>query len=95
MGLTEEQLVPIKDEFEAIYFSPEPYIQFVNLCGITTLRSAQESSNKEIKLKPGESLDDLCLSVGFREQPPAELEFPSEFKSVRVFYEVIGEIKFL
>ena len=92
MGITNEQLTPVKAEFQEKYFFAEPYAQYVNGCGVSTLGLMQELSGKTIDLKNGESLDDLCLSVKLRKAAPTDLEFPSEFKGVRVFYKVYGPV---
>ena len=92
MGLSIDQLKPIKEEFQQTYFFSEPFNQYVNGFGISSLRVKQDIKKYKLKLGDGESLDDLCLSVMFRTEPPKDLEFPSEYKGVRVFYEVVGEI---
>ena len=95
MGLSIDQLKPIKKEFQQKYFFSDPYTQYVNGCGISNLRVRQEIKKDQLELRDGESLDDLCLSVMFKTEPPKDLEFPSEYRGVRVFYEVVGEIRAL
>ena len=91
MSITKEQLRPIKKEFQEIYMHTEPYKKYTNGCGISKIKVKQN----DLDLKEGESLDDLCLSVFLREEPPKSLDLPSEYKGVRVFYEVVGEIRAL
>jgi len=87
-----EQLRPIKQEFEQNYFLQEPFSDYVNMVCISDLRMIQKRGER-FDLKAGETLDDLCIDVGFRVQPPTELEFPAEYQGVTVFYVVIGEFK--
>jgi hypothetical protein len=47
---------------------------------------------KNLKLRQEESPDDWCISVGLRAQPQEDLGLPLEYKGVRVFYKVTGEI---
>ena len=47
---------------------------------------------EDLKLKEGESLDDLCLKVNLKTKLPPPLTLPSDYNDVRVFYDVIGEI---
>lgn len=92
MGLKRDKLITIKKEFEQKYLLKKPYSNYVNGCGISNLKIIQMFGEK-FSLKKGETLEDLCLSVTFKEQPPNELELPKEYKDIRVFYEIIGEIK--
>lgn len=94
MGLSIKQLRPIKEEFEQKYLFSEPYSQYANGCGISKLK-VRRIIKENFELRDGESLEDLCLSVMFEREPPKDLEFPSEYKGVRVFYDVVGEIKLL
>jgi hypothetical protein len=95
MGFTYKQLRGIQKGFMQRYFLAEPYDQYVNACGISTLGIIQETPGKKMDLGIGESLDDLCLDVMFRKEPPVDLEFPSSYEGVRVFYKTIGEIRLL
>ena len=51
--------------------------------------------DQPLELRDGETLDDLCLSVTLRKEAPQELKLPSEYRGVRVFYKVVGEIRAL
>lgn len=95
MGLSMTQLTQIKEEFQRKYFFSEPYSEYVNSCGISNLRVVQNIKKKSFDLRDEESLDDLCLSIMFKKEPPKDLDFPSEYKGLRVFYEVVGDIKSL
>ena len=87
-----EQIKQIKQEFVNEYFLKEPYSQYMNMCAIRVPNKERmrEDGNQE---NSEESIDGLCLRVGLRTEPPADIEFPSEYKGVRVLYEVIGEIR--
>ena len=95
MGLSMDRVKQVKKEFQQKYFFGEPYGQYVNGCGISNLGIRQDVKKDALDLRAGESLDDLCLSVTFSTTPPKSLEFPSEYGGVRVFYDVIGEIRAL
>ncbi len=82
MGKSFGEVEAIKTELVDILFKSG----YVNSVGISKL------CGKKVSLKAGESLDDYCISVGFREQPPKDFKLFGEYKGVRVFYEVIGEI---
>jgi len=70
---------------------------------VASIRAITEKNSLFVKpknfsekdLKQGESLDDLCLIVGFEKTPPKNLlsKLPEEYQGVRVFYEEIGEIR--
>jgi len=91
MGLSMEQHNIVKQEFAQKYLFQEPFSNYVNLVGTSSLNAMQRRGEK-FDLKAGETLDDLCIGVGFKEQPPENLEFPTDYKGVRVFYEIMGEI---
>ena len=91
MTLSFDEVKKIKKEFEAEYCKYPP----MNSCGISNLRTQLNLRKKNIDLKPNESLDDLCFDVGFEHKPSKYMSFPSEYKGVRVFYKVQGEIRAL
>lgn len=93
MGLSMDEVRKIKKEYVQEYFFKEPYSNYINSCGISKL--AIKNRNNNIKLEDGEELSDLCIGVGFEKEPPKDLDFPDKYKGVRVFYEVIGEIRAL
>jgi len=92
MGLSLDQVKPINEEFKQKYLFGKPYNAHVNSCSISNLRENQDNKKDSFDLRDGESLDDLCLFVTLRMEPPNDLDFPSEYKGVRVFYKVVGEI---
>ncbi len=93
MGLSDIQVKQIKEDFEKKYFFSDPYKVYVNGCGISNLEVMQHTRQEKIDLKHGESLEDLCLRVMLRKIPPKDLEFPTEYNGVRVFYQVVGKIR--
>ena len=90
MAMPFDKVQDIKDDYIKQYMDTAPYDQYINGCGISKLKVKQNLEN--ITLKKGESLDDLCLSVLCGKQPPQNLNLPSEYQGVRVFYEVVGDI---
>ena len=86
MGFSFEDIKKIQEEFINKYFINPP----VNAVGISRLRL--QFSPQKIILRSEETLDDLCISVGFETQPPENMMFPSEYNGVRVFYQVNGPI---
>ena len=92
MGLSTEQIEPIKIQFVQDYLLREPYSNYVNMVGVSNLGMMQ-SQGEEFDLNADETLADLCIGVGFKEQPPEGLEFPTKFQGVRVFYQEFGELK--
>lgn len=92
MGLEHKVVQKLKEDFKQEYASKEPYNNYINGIGITILRVQKETVRKQFKLKKGETLDDLCLSVYLKEELPKDLDLPSEYKGVRVFYTKMGPI---
>ncbi len=92
MGLERKIVQQIKKEFYQEYVSKSPFNNYVNGSGLSTLKVQKEVLKKQLNLKSGESLDDWCLTAYLREQPPENINLPSEYKGVRVFYTVIGKI---
>ncbi len=88
MGLSRTELNRIEKEFTNQY---DGY-GYVNGCAIDSLRAQQGVQKERLSLGDGESLDDLCLSVMLSSKPPENLQFPSRYKGVRVFYSLVGEI---
>lgn len=91
MGLSLTEVKDIQEEFNQKYCSHNAYQAYINGCGISRLEVMQHLQQKMLDLKHGESLEDLCLLVNLRRKPPINLEFPSEYKEVRIFYTVVGE----
>ena len=89
MVATKEEVQKLKEKFVKEHMMAYPYDEYITGVGISNLRVMYEK--REIELKENESLDDLCLSVYFKKQPPEHLEFPEEYSGVRVFYQVSGE----
>ncbi|MDO8555631.1 MAG: hypothetical protein Q7R96_00470 [Nanoarchaeota archaeon] len=71
---------------------PQPDRRYMNMCGISKIRSMQQEQ-QSLQLREEETLDDMCISAGFIEQPPACAPFPQEYEGVRIFYKKIGVIR--
>ncbi len=91
MVLSIDQLEPVIKEFEQKYFFSKPYCEYVNFCSVSNLRMMQDIKKKKVDLRADESLEDLCLFVEFRKDPPASLDFPPKYRGIRIFYEISGE----
>ena len=92
MGLKPDEIKKVKEDFKQDYFFKAPFNNYINGIGITTLCIQKEILHKNLDLNTGESLDDLCLSIYLKEEPPKDLNLPSEYKGVRVFYTKMGLI---
>lgn len=91
MSPTLEEIISIKEEYIKDYFEKEPYKQYINGVGISNLRL--RVGKEGITLKEGETLDDYCLNVYLIKSLPEDITLPSEYKSVRVFYKIVKDIK--
>ncbi|MEK6857987.1 MAG: hypothetical protein AABX39_05355 [Nanoarchaeota archaeon] len=89
MSLSERKLEDIRESFEKEYFVI-PYNSYITGTGVVSLKELK-NSGQSFRLKKGESLDDLCLHVTLSKTLPSDLNLPDFYKTVRVFYEVIGE----
>lgn len=86
MGKSFDEVKIIKSELSDILFKQSS--GYVNCVGISKIALY----GKNLVLRSEESPDDWCISVGLRAQPKEDLCLPLEYKGVRVFYEVTGEI---
>lgn len=86
MGKLYHEVEQIKFELSDILFKQSS--GYVNSVGISKVAL----KGKNLTLRQEESPEDWCISVGLKAQPPKGLGLPLEYKGVRVFYEVIGEI---
>ena len=91
MGHTIDEIKKIKNLYLNEFKTP-PYDKYLNGIGISNLRIRAKLTGEDLKLKEGESLDDLCLKVNLKTKLPPPLTLPSDYNDVRVFYDVIGEI---
>lgn len=91
MKMTLDEIAVIKNEYVQDYYNKEDYKGYINGVGISNLKLSV--GKEEISLKEGETLDDLCLDVYLIKKLPEGLTMPSEYKSIRVFYTLISEIK--
>lgn len=92
MGFSYKEMETIQEQFIKEYwpeYPAEPHASLINSVGISTLSTLKELE-RDVRLRPGESLEDFCLDVTLRAQP--SLEFPARYKEVQVFYAVIGEL---
>lgn len=64
----------------------EPWKEYINLCAISTVGIQEKTITEKIE---------LCITVGFRKPLLPDLSLPSEYKGVKVFTRVIGEISLL
>ena len=91
MEKEEKDVKVVLDDYVKEYMLTSPYDKYVNLVGISTVGLQKGKYGKS----SDSTLEELCLSVGFRENPPKKIrkELPEVYKGVLVFYELIGEIK--
>jgi hypothetical protein len=80
-----EEVKQIRARLEEEY-SKSAYNAYVQRFATSNLKVMQ-MFGKRFTLNSDESLDDLCISVSLKKEPPKELELYSEFEGVRVFYE--------
>lgn len=85
-GLSFEEVKRIKEGFQKEYFFKEPFSSYINMCSISKVGIKDKDALTDQK-------DNFCISVGLRNSLPANLSLPSEYQGVRVFVEVIGEIR--
>lgn len=88
MGLPFREVKLTKKQFEEEYFFAKPWKEFVNSCGISKVGTKD-------KFAPIDEQGDWCISVGLRKSLPPGLSLPTEYQGVKVFAEVIGEIRLL
>ncbi len=67
----------------------EPYNQYVASYGTSKL--AAMAGDPDFSLREGETLEDLCILVSLRREPPKEIHFPEEYKGVRIAYRIVGD----
>ena len=63
----------------------QPWNEYVNMVAGANISNRGENVSEEEKNK-------RCIVVGFRKDPPPDLDFPDEWEGSRVFYEIIGEL---
>ncbi len=92
MPLTIEQAREHKRAFDRTYFLSQLYGNYTRGTGLVTLREhIAELERKGIKDLPktdGISLDDYCLVVTLREEPPKNVSYPDSYGSLMIFYYV-------
>lgn len=88
MGKSYEEMEEIHSELTDILFK-YPKVNSVN---ISTISLTALLNERNISLKAGESPNDWCIYVTLSAEPPKDLKLIDEYKGVRIFYEVHGEI---
>ena len=86
--LTFEQVKGIQKAFIQEYMLPVEWRRYVNMCGISTISILNADA-------PDEEKNNLCLKVGLIKPLPPNMSIPLEYQGVKVFVEIIGEIKLL
>ena len=106
MVVSYQQAQQAQDDFDKESFFIDLFYnkKVINSSGISPLDRLFDSSFKlysplaksfDVKdFKPGESLEDWCLRIGFRKTPTQDIlsKLPDVYKGVRVFYEENGGI---
>ena len=85
---TFDQVKDIKKAFTKEYMFPVPWRHYVNLCSISKIGILNANAPEEEKNNP-------CLRVGLVKQLPPDMNIPSEYRGIKVFVSIVGEIKFL
>jgi len=92
MPLTLDQAREHKRAYEKTYFLSQPYGDYTRGTGLLTLREhIEELERKGAKDLPKidqQSLDDYCLVVTLRNEPPKNIHYPHSFGSLRIFYQI-------
>ena len=78
----------VQEKFIAKYMN---YENGINLCGVSSIGIRQDYYG--YALRDGESLTDLCLTIGFEKKIPENNSIPDIFMGVRVFFDVSGKIE--
>ncbi len=86
MKLTNKEVKQIKKEFQKKFVFCEPYSEWTNACGISSVGIMDP-------LAPDAMKGEACISVGLRQPFPEYVDFPKEYKGVKIFTRVIGELK--
>lgn len=85
MGLSFNEVLERKERFEKAYFFTEPWIKYVNMCGISRVGIKEPDA-------PLQERDDYCISVGLISPLPPELSLPTTYEGVRICVQIIGPI---
>jgi hypothetical protein len=87
MNMSLDQAKKIKKDFMREYFIP-PYTDYINGCGISSLKMMKNHFGESEESRE----DMLCLFVTLKKDLPQEVNFPSEYKGLKVFYETVGTV---
>lgn len=88
-SLTMVEMEAINEKFFNEYMIQEPWKNYINLVGISTVK-IQERNSTPMGSNPDDS---LCLSVGLSKKLPKHLKLPEVYMGVRVFVNKIGKIR--
>lgn len=98
MPLTLEQAREHKRTFDRTYFLSQPYGNYTRGTDLLTLKEhieeLERSGVEELPKTDGQSLDDYCLVVTLRENPPKKVSYPNSYGSLMIFYYVEKGIGF-
>ncbi len=97
-----ERTKPVQKSFGQAYRLTLPYSAFICVVSIRTLGVIQETregyfgegrSIEGLPITSDHDLSETCLYVGLNAALPADLALPEVFEGVRVYREVIGELR--
>lgn len=100
MPLTIEQAREHKRAYEKTYFLSQPYGDYTRGTGLVTLGEHIEElkrrgfKDENLPKTDGLSLDDYCLVVTLRKEPPKNIHYPHTFESMKIFYQIEKGIGF-
>lgn len=84
--LTLDQLGDIQQAFAQIYMFPIKWHDYVRFCSVTQIGILDRNASDEEK-------NNFCLRVGILKPLPPDMSIPSEYQGLRIFVEIIKEIK--
>lgn len=100
MPLTLDQAREHKRAYDKTYFYPQPYGDYTRGTGLVTLGEHIEELKKKgfndenLPKTDGISLEDYCLVVTLRNEPPKNVHYPHCFGSLKIFYQIERGIGF-
>lgn len=98
----QEEVKKAKDGFVNTYMMAEPYSGYINMCGITNRlivewekrdRVGSVEDTRADLIARNENPNEPFLSIGLARELPEDLSLPETFEDVKVFVQVIGEIR--
>ncbi len=100
----QEEVKKAKDGFVNSYMKAAPYSSYINTCEITDRlivewekrdRAGSVEDTRADLINRNENPNEPFLSIGLTRELPEDLLLPETFEDVKVFVQVIGEIKAL